>query len=116
MLTVMVLFFTKHFVVDFLAQSKWMAFNKHNPLHPGGYVHAGLHGAATAFILHSFPNFWVVALMEAAAHYLIDCGKMNVCSAMNWHPKTSAFWYALGLDQYLHYLTYALILYYYFGV
>jgi hypothetical protein len=92
-----------------------MAFNKHNFKHPGGYVHAGMHGAVTTLILWGRPEFWVMGLFETAVHYLIDNGKMNLSRALELTPKTKGFWYALGFDQWLHYCTYLLILYYYFG-
>lgn len=115
MLMLLFLLITKHFVVDFLLQNSWMAFNKHNPLKLGGYAHAGLHGLATLVILWGYPEFFLVALLETVAHFLIDCGKMNFNRAMKWHPKTNAFWMLLGFDQYLHYCTYLLIVMYYFG-
>lgn len=116
MLLLFFLFITKHFVVDFLLQTDWMAFNKHDPRKLGGYVHAGIHGIATALILWGRPEFAAAAIIEAVVHFIIDCAKMNLGKINGWHPKTHAFWYALGFDQYLHYMTYAGIVAYYYGI
>ena len=40
-------------------------------------------------------------------HYHIDWAKMNLNARMGWGANThEQFWWLLGLDQYLHALTY----------
>jgi hypothetical protein len=40
-------------------------------------------------------------------HYHIDWAKMNLNARMGWSANThEQFWWLLGLDQYLHALTY----------
>lgn len=101
------LLLTKHFVVDFLLQPKWMWENKGKLGHPGGLAHAGLHAVVTAVILEAFMEHPVAAMVlatsEGVAHYGIDYMKVNINALMDWAPATSEkFWWLLGLDQWLH--------------
>lgn len=124
------LLFLKHFVVDFLLQPPWMFKNKGRFAHPGGLAHAGLHAVTSyAVLVWMFDKsyvglsiaaigmamaFWV-CFFEFVAHYLIDWLKMNVTGWCGWKPdRNPEFWYALGADQLLHYLTYWIMLVYWF--
>jgi Protein of unknown function (DUF3307) len=120
--------FLKHFVVDFLLQPAWMFQNKHRFGHPGGLAHSLFHGVVTSVILYWFyrhgmigantlPTMWVwLGVMEFPVHYMIDWLKMNLSIWCKWAPATHMqFWYALGADQLLHYLTYLAILMVWFG-
>lgn len=104
---------TKHFIVDFPLQPKWMYANKGTFGHPGGIAHATLHGFATLLILFAFAPVFVafsVAIAETVAHYFIDWGKMNLNAKYGWGPLTSEkFWWLLGLDQWLHAMCYCSI-------
>lgn len=112
------LLFLKHFVVDFLLQPAYMYKNKGTLLHPGGWVHAGLHGFVTMAIL-AVMNVFVpisitvalgVMILEIIIHYFMDYTKVNVCKKNNYTPTTSPEWFVwLGLDQTVHSLTYILI-------
>jgi hypothetical protein len=105
--------FTKHFVVDFPLQWEYQWQNKGRYGHPGGLIHAGLHGIGTylCFVL-CLP--WIAidlaicfAVADAVVHYHIDWAKMNLNARFGWRPESSEkFWWLLGLDQYLHALTY----------
>ncbi|MDT8325843.1 MAG: DUF3307 domain-containing protein [Roseovarius sp.] len=110
MITVLVLFQIKHFIGDYLWQTDWMLANKVRYGHPGGLVHAGVHGALSAPIL-----FWAgvpigVALMlsltEATVHYHIDWAKACAVRRYDLDASQTAFWRYLGLDQGAHQLTY----------
>jgi hypothetical protein len=83
--------------------------NKGTYGHFGGIMHSSFHGLATALV------FWFVAplsclwigLIDAVVHYHVDWAKMNLNKKMEWAPNThEQFWWLLGLDQYLHALTY----------
>lgn len=108
------LLFTKHFVIDFLLQTEYQWKNKGTYGHPGGILHAGLHGVATILILACFmfiPGAVLFGIVDAVIHYHIDWTKMKINSEYKLEPNgSSAFWVLLGLDQYLHALTYILIL------
>ena len=114
--TILVLFFMfmmKHFIVDFLLQFRYQWSNKGTYGHPGGLLHAGLHGVGTALCLLIFPweDILFLALMDAVFHYHIDWAKMNLNAKLGWTPTThEEFWWLLGLDQLLHMLTYLAII------
>lgn len=103
----------KHFIVDFPLQTPYQWMNKGTYMHPGGLLHAGLHGLATCMIMSYFalvPEAIWFGLFDAIIHYHVDWAKMNLNAKMGWKPDTHPeFWWLLGLDQLLHYMTYILI-------
>ena len=112
-LVVLLLLTIKHFVVDFLLQNKFQWSNKGKYGHPGGLLHAGLHGIGTALCLYSFDwtDILFLAGFDAVIHYHIDWAKTNINERMGWGPTThEQFWWILGADQLLHSLTYLAII------
>lgn len=107
---------TKHFIIDFLLQTKYQWSNKGTLGHPGGLLHAGLHIMGTLFVGYwMVPNLMVIltpiAVAEGILHYFIDYGKMNFNELMEWKPDTSKyFWWLLGLDQWAHHCCYLIII------
>lgn len=110
----------KHYIVDFPLQTKYQYLNKGDFRHPGGYLHAGLHGFGTLFVIGFtasmtgiFPPIWMVwaaALFEVVTHYLTDYSKVNICKKYNLTPTNSDFyWYFVGLDQFIHIMVLFLI-------
>jgi hypothetical protein len=113
LLLVFTLLIVKHFIVDFPLQTKYQWSNKGTYAHPGGILHAGLHGIGTYVCLFWYAPVAAVylAFADMFIHYHIDWAKMNINSKMGWGPNThDEFWWLLGLDQFLHYLTYVAIL------
>lgn len=104
----------KHFIVDFLLQQKYQYSNKGIYGHPGGILHAGLHSLGTVAALWIFADIpWVVimAVFDGLVHYHVDWAKTNLNAKMGWGPTThEEFWWLLGLDQLLHFLTYVVII------
>jgi hypothetical protein len=104
------LLFTKHFIVDFPLQTKFQWSNKGTYGHPGGALHALLHYFGTFIVLFFFvpPGTAILlAFADGVIHYHIDWAKMNLNAKMQWGPNThEQFWWLLGLDQYLHAVTY----------
>lgn len=104
----------KHFIVDFLLQRAYQYQNKGTYGHPGGLLHAGLHGLGTVaamFIFAPLPWCIFVALFDSVVHYHVDWAKTNLNSRFGWGPTThEEFWWLLGLDQLLHSLTYIVII------
>lgn len=103
---------TKHFIVDFPLQAfPYQYNNKGTYGHPGGLLHSGLHVCGTYlavvwFVAHPGLAVWI-ALLDGVIHYHIDWAKMNINKKFGWGPTThEQFWSLLGLDQYLHMLTY----------
>lgn len=88
--------------------------NKCTFFHPGGLAHSALHAAATGLCLISTNVSDILGTMivasEFIAHYIIDWGKMNINARFNLTPMNSEnFWRLLGLDQWLHSMTYVAI-------
>lgn len=101
----------KHLVADFVLQSAYQYKNKGIYGHPGGLLHAGIHGAL------SVPVFWILpmpAIAVAAAviaaefivHYHVDWMKERIVRMRALGPDTSNFWRLLGFDQFVHHATY----------
>jgi hypothetical protein len=108
------LLFIKHFIIDFPLQTKYQWSNKGTYGHPGGILHAGLHGLGTFVVVYFFSHeLWIpffFATLDALFHYHIDWAKMNLNKKLGWGPTThEQFWWLLGADQLLHTLTYILI-------
>lgn len=99
----------KHFICDFPLQRAYQYRNKGKYGHPGGLLHAGIHGAATFAVLTGFSisAAAALALVEALIHYHIDWAKSQLTRRCNLNPEDDGFWIAIGADQLLHYLTYA---------
>lgn len=119
-LVLMFAFCFKHFVCDFPLQIwPYQYANKKYYGHPGGILHASIHGIGT-FLILLIPFFQPVlnihptiidilflASIDAVIHYHIDWAKMNLNDKYGWKPHTSSeFWILLGVDQLLHSLTY----------
>ena len=48
--------------------------------------------------------------IDFAIHYHVDWAKMNLNAKLGWGPTThEQFWWLLGLDQFLHALTYIML-------
>jgi hypothetical protein len=111
------LFITKHFIIDFVLQKPYQWMNKGTYGHPGGIHHACLHGIGTAIILIYFTDISIKLVVEMywldmVLHYHIDWAKMNINKKMGWAANThEEFWILTGFDQFLHYMTYVLIIY-----
>lgn len=106
-----VIFFLKHFMADYPLQTPYMLRKTHKigwklPLLTHSLVHAGLTFAI--LILFTSPGMSIaLAIMELILHFIIDYWKAQRCK---YAISDAKFWIALGFDQLLHYLTYALII------
>jgi hypothetical protein len=108
-LWLVLLLFTKHLIVDFPLQVRYQWSNKGTYGHPGGLLHAAYHGMGTwaCFALYAPAAAIYLSLIDAVLHYHIDWAKMNLNAKLGWGPTThEEFWWLLGLDQFLHALTY----------
>lgn len=106
----------KHFVADFLLQPACMYENKGKLFHIGGWIHALFHSLLTVMILFSygisFKASMVVMIAETIIHFTVDFLKVNISETLGYHPKTPEFWILLGLDQFLHYVSYLWIVWF----
>lgn len=116
MLSLFSLFLFKHFICDFLLQTRYQWSNKGILFHPGGLLHAGITIAGTAIILLlwgyvDWTLLGILLVMEFAVHYLMDWAKVNINEYYSWGPLTGPyFWWLLGFDQLVHMLTYVVII------
>lgn len=103
----------KHLVFDFFLQTAYQYKNKGIYGHPGGILHAGLHAFGTSFLfLYVYPGAALAAQIlvgEFIVHYHIDWTKEQVVKRMRLTTEDAAFWWALGVDQFLHGATYIVI-------
>jgi hypothetical protein len=105
----------KHAVADFILQTDQIFRQKGNYGAAGGLWHALIHIALTAPIFVLFPDgslALAVGLLagEFLLHYHIDWAKEQIVRSHDWSPRDRNFWWALGIDQLLHGLTYVAML------
>lgn len=107
-LTLLVLLVLKHFIADFILQTDTMVREKGTYGAKGGLHHSFIHGILTALVMLPLTESVILALfiglVDAIAHYHIDWAKMNI--SKHYTPADKQFWFWLGVDQMLHYLTY----------
>jgi len=100
----------KHCIVDFFLQTPYQYVNKGTYGHPGGLLHALLHGIWADVVLVPLVgvnNAAFYALIDMVTHYHIDWVKVQVTKRYGWTPMNSDKWFwALGVDQLAHQLVY----------
>lgn len=101
----------KHCVADFLLQTENQRRTKGDYGALGGITHSATHILLTApvFLLLPLIGFATAAALLAAEftiHYHLDWAKDQVTHRNGWTPDDTAFWWALGVDQLGHGLTY----------
>ncbi len=104
----------KHAVADFFLQTPYQYLNKGTYGHPGGILHSGIHIALTPLVYLviapvSLGLAAALAVGEFVAHYHIDWLKEQIVHRNYWTMHDRGFWYALGTDQFIHGLTYLLM-------
>lgn len=101
----------KHLFADYFLQTPKMLTGRGTYLHMGRTQHAAIHallsipcllvvGATLKFTL-------VLVVIEWAVHFHIDWAKARYSDTRALHPGQARFWHAFGVDQTLHALTYA---------
>ncbi|CAA2139323.1 DUF3307 domain-containing protein [Hyphomicrobium sp. ghe19] len=105
----------KHAIADFILQTDQIFRQKGSYGAPGGLWHALIHILLTAPVFLLFPGGGrglaaVLLAGEFIVHYHIDWTKEQIVRREGWTPKDKYFWWALGIDQLLHGLTYVVIL------
>ena len=106
----------KHFIADYLLQTGWMIAQKGNLRAWGGYAHAGVHvlGSAIVLAIAHVPLLTAVLLLAAefVIHYALDYAKVGYGHGIDPDQDAQRFWAMHGLDQFLHQLTYAAMIYF----
>lgn len=111
-LIIIALLLFKHFICDFIMQTHYQLAHKNVYAHPGGLLHAILHGIGTFIVMllyYSLETTFICACLDAVIHYHIDWAKAKLNNALKFkiNGKTErGFWALYGLDQLLHQLTY----------
>lgn len=108
----MFLLITKHLICDFYLQTEEMVKRKGTLFDIIGFSHSAIQGAGTficiIWFVNSFNEAIFLSIVDMILHYIIDFIKMNFgCPDI----RTRKFWNHIGLDQYLHYVTYIGVLY-----
>ena len=108
-------FLVKHMIVDYYLQYSWMIKDKCTYNARGGIAHSGLHALLTFILLYlfGFGYFWslLMAVLDYLLHYHIDFVKSNLWKRNNYGPNDQMYWVIHGTDQFLHMMTYILIIY-----
>ena len=128
--------FGKHYIADFPWQTPYMYKNKGKWFHPGGIYHSLIHAFFTFNILYvwdmlfgygnitsNIPFLFGIVITEFIVHYVTDLGKVKTCDSRGWSSPgkdaygkdclciyTDKWFYALGVDQFIHYVTYLWII------
>ena len=110
----LVLFQAKHFLCDFVLQTKYLYINKGIYGHRAGFIHAGLHaiGSLPAILILTRAGWLatILVLVEFVIHYHVDWLKLHIDKRFNLTMQQSAYWMVFGADQLIHQLTYAAFL------
>ena len=106
---------TKHLVIDFYWQPPYEWQNKGTYGHWGGIRHSLKHVFGSIFALGlmfsilgldiGLTTALTINLIEFMSHYHVDYWKMNTGA----QAHEERFWHYLGLDQYLHQVTYLIM-------
>jgi hypothetical protein len=115
-LALLIFFQIKHLLIDFIFQNEYQWKNKGTYGHPGGILHSVLHSIATFWILViAFPYglSLILSLVDFLVHYHVDWFKMRYNKIKGWTATNSKeFWWLLGIDQFVHQMTYIVIIYF----
>jgi len=100
----------KHMFADFFLQTPRMLSGRGTYLHVGRMQHAAVHALLTipAFLLvgAGFTVVMLIIAVEWLVHFHLDWAKARFSEARKLTPTQPLFWYAFGVDQALHQLTY----------
>lgn len=108
-LTILLLLQIKHFLFDFVFQTKKHIESKGVYGNIFGIEHSVLHGVGTLFSLFwfiSLPVAFIFSILDTMVHYHIDWLKCNFGTK---DINDKKFWIYFGLDQLAHQITYLVI-------
>ena len=113
LLAILAWLFAKHWLCDFILQTKTQLAEKGAYGRPGGLLHGLIHIAGTApvFLLAptTIPVVAAMLLGEFLVHYHVDWAKEQVLRRAGWGYQDGRYWSLFGFDQFLHGLTYLVI-------
>jgi len=114
LIVLLTVLFTKHILADYFFQRAWMFPDKGIYGAWGGVAHAISHTILTSIILIFFTGWFtaqLLAILDGIIHYHIDYIKNNVWKSKKLTSNDSLYWMIHGVDQFLHFLTYVLIVF-----
>ena len=111
----------KHCFADFLLQTEHQRRTKGDYGASGGITHALIHAAMTAPVFLLLPPIGAIAAAallsgEFFVHYHLDWCKEQIIRRNGWTSHDAPFWWALGIDQLGHGLTYIILLWLAFSI
>ena len=110
----LVLFEAKHFLCDFVLQTRYQKSSKSNYGHPGGLIHAGIHvlGSVPAILVLTDSPLFIAAIVacEFVVHHHVDWLKAQINKRRALTHDDRLYWIVFGADQLLHQLSYIVIL------
>lgn len=115
LLVLVFLFEVKHLLADFYLQSSGMVRLKGTYGNPVGASHSLVHAAITPVILALLTPLGpgliaALAVFEFVVHYHTDWFKDRLTKRGGYTPAQKTYWILVGLDQFVHRLTYLVIL------
>ena len=116
-ISLLILLQIKHWYIDFVKQTSEEIYSKGIYGDLPGIWHSVKHGIGTLFaiLILTGENFYtealLLALLDMIIHYHVDWIKSNINKRRNYTSEMSEFWWWFGFDQFIHQLTYLLILY-----
>ena len=109
-LIVLAVLTTKHLIFDFFLQSLSQIKNKRIYGHRDGLLHAAGHAAGTclafAVITPSLAVGIGIVVAEFVLHYHFDWLKEEIGFSLKLRQDQRQYWWAFGIDQWLHQMTY----------
>lgn len=106
---------TKHIIADYFLQFPFMFRDKGNYGAWGGIAHAKIHGLLTLLVFYFLGSgFWWAILygaLDSFLHYHIDYIKNTIRNRFNYEHNGRVYWMLHGTDQFLHMMTYLLLIY-----
>lgn len=110
LLWVLGILFTKHWLCDFVLQTKLQIAEKGTYGRPGGLLHGLTHVAGTLPVFLAAPASIAVGATvlvgEFLVHYHVDWAKEQVLRRTGWSYQDAPYWSVFGFDQLLHGATY----------
>ena len=105
-LYLLIVFQIKHLLCDYFFQYPRHFMVKGTYGKWGGIEHALIHAIPTGLLLMN-P---LAGLIDFVIHYHVDWAKMKLGAVKGWKPDNNKFWWALGVDQFAHHITYILLI------
>jgi hypothetical protein len=104
----------KHLVADFILQTAYQAANKGRYGHIAGLTHAFNHALLTPLVFLVVPPSSAglglgIVLAEFVWHYHQDWLKDRITHGLGLTPADTGFWWGIGIDQFVHSVTYLVI-------